>query len=131
MKKSERNYKGDLSKLREAEKDKILLESTLVHDAFIFGDWDRDVSWAFDELMIPVGFRYTGSWGIHLKSTRSSTVQFWIGIGSIIERNGEYIPTSFTYDQYLKVKPKLNYHEISLFPSSFKNLSKIAILKEN
>ena len=129
LNKSERNYKGDLSKLPKKEKDQILLDSTMVHDAFIFGDWDDDVSWAFDEMMIAIGFRYTGSWGIHLKSTRSSTNQFWIGMGALKDTKKGFVPTSLTYEQYLKVKSKLGSEKVSVFPDSFENLQKIMVFK--
>lgn len=126
--KSERNYKGDLSKLNKSEKDKILLESTLVHDAFIFGDWETDVPWAFDKDMIAVGYRYTGTWGIHIRSTRSSTVQFWIGIGALIKRDEDFVPTSLTYKQYLEFKDKLTNEHVDIFPKTFTNLQKIPIV---
>jgi hypothetical protein len=125
LKKSERNYKGDLSKLSPEEKQKVLWESTLVHDAFIFGDWDHDTPWAFDEKMIALGFRYTGSWGIHIRSSRSSTVQFWIGMGALQQKGVEYIPTILTYQQYLAKRDLLGEQTVELFDQSFSNLSKI------
>lgn len=129
LKKSERNYKGDLSKLSKPEKDKILLESTLVHDAFIFGDWDKDTPWAFGELMIALGNRYTGSWGIHVKSTRSSTNQFWVGVGVLKGKNGDFIPSSLTYNQYIELQPKLKEERVDLFPKEFKNLRSAFVIK--
>jgi len=129
LNKSERNYKGDLSKLPKEEKNRILLESTLVHDAFIFGDWDKDTPWAFDELMIAIGNRYTGSWGIHIKSTKSSTNQFWVGIGVLKEKNGDFIPSSLTYNQYIELQPKLKEERVDLFPKEFKNLRSAFVIK--
>lgn len=130
LKKSERNYRGDLSKLSKAEKDRVLLESTLVHDAFIFGEWDKDVPWAFGELMIAVGNRYTGSWGIHIKSSKSSTNQFWVGMGVLKEGSGSLTPSSFTYNQYLSVRKKLNKENVNLFPKKFEDLKFVYVLKE-
>lgn len=99
--KSGRNYDGDLSNLSKEEKYDVLLNSTFVHDSFIFGDWREGVPWAFGDDMVPVGFRYTGDWGIHLKSSRSSTVQFWVGKGMLKKKDDKYIPTILTYNQYI------------------------------
>ncbi|MCA9389971.1 L-tyrosine/L-tryptophan isonitrile synthase family protein [candidate division WWE3 bacterium] len=127
--KSARNYKGDLESLTPKEKEKILWESTLVHDAFIFGDWDKDVTWAFGDLMIPLGFRYTGSWGVHLKSSPSSTVQFWIGTGALKHRNdGSLVSTILTYDQFTKAQSNITMVPIELLPASLKNVSQIAVV---
>lgn len=128
LNKSERNYKADLSKLTEKEKYNLLFESTLIHDAFIFGDWDSDTPWAFDKDMIAVGFRYTNAWGIHLKSSRSSTVQFWVGTGVLIKREEVFIPSILTYEQYLKTENNLKTFNVNLFPEKFKNLNTIKIL---
>lgn len=129
LKKTERNYKDDLSKYSKEERDKILLESTLVHDAFIFGDWDKDVPWAFGEKMIALGNRYTGKWGIHVKSSRASTVQFWIGTAVLKEHKGLFIPSTLTYKQYLEAKLRLQELKVKVFPREFENLRKIYILK--
>ncbi len=125
LEKSERNYKADLSSLPIDEKNKILLESTLVHDAFIFGDWETGVPWAFGEKMIPIGFRYTGTWGIHLRSSVSSTVQFWIGIGALKKRKDSLLPTILTYQQYLENKSNLTNTQVNIIPLPNPNLQSI------
>lgn len=115
LKKSERNYKADLSKLPKKEKLAKLLESTLVHDAFIFGDeWEEGVPWAFAPHMIPIGFRYTRTWGIHLRSSRSSTVQFWIGIGVLKKKGDEFVPGILTYGQCLDKPDMFKVSEVSI-----------------
>ncbi len=127
LNKSLRNYKADLSTLPVDEKNKILLESTLVHDAFIFGDWETGVPWAFGEKMIPIGFRYTGTWGLHLRSSASSTVQFWIGIGALKKHTGGFSPTILTYQQYLQKNASLRKSAIELIPLDNSNLNTILI----
>ena len=127
--KSERNYQGNLSKLNKDESKKILLESTMVHDAFIFGDWENGVPWAFDKDMIAIGYRYTGTWGIPLRSSRSSTVQFWIGLGALINKNISFVPTSLSYNQYLDNIKNLSHKKITIFPKYFTNLQSIPVLK--
>ncbi|MCA9382746.1 hypothetical protein KC909_00105, partial [Candidatus Dojkabacteria bacterium] len=97
--KAERNYNIDWSNVSQAEKKERLVESALVHDAFIMGDWEEGVTWAFAKDMVTVGFRYTGTWGIHLKSSRASSVQFWVGSGVLIEREGEYLPSILSYEK--------------------------------
>jgi len=126
--KSERNYCADLTGLPENERFNILWESTLVHDAFIFGEWRDGVPWAFDDYMIPVGFRYTGDWGIHLKSSPRSTVQFWVGIGILHRQDDLLLPTILTHKQYLDELDSLNNVATSLFPAELTNLQIIPIL---
>ena len=102
--KSNRNYKSDLGVTPSKE---ILLNSALVHDAFIYSEWDFDTKWAFREDMLPIGFCYTGKWGLHLKSSPSSTVQFWVGYGILEKTQSAYIPKILTYKQFLKIQDKL------------------------
>ena len=119
--KAKRNYKGEGDYA-------TYLNSTLIHDAFIFGDWDEGIPWAFAEDMIPVGFRYTGAWGIHLKSSRSSTVQFWIGMGVLRQDQDTFIPSILTYNQYLELEPKIKYEKVDIRLSNFKNFTQIPIV---
>lgn len=128
--KTERNYKYDFTGLAEAEKLEKLLESTLVHDAFIFDpDWEQGVPWAFDVDMIPVGFRYTKTWGLPMKSSASSAVQFWIGYGVLKEASSSFVPSILTYEQYKKYKDDLEYYDLGLFAKEYTQLSRIPILK--
>jgi len=130
LKKTERNYQGDLSKLPAKKRYNILLDSTLVHEVFINSDWDTDVPWAFAKDMIAIGFRYTKSWGLHLRSSRGSAVQFWIGIGALQKQNRGYSPTILTYQQYLEAlkEGKLKKEKIEIFKNKFKNLNEVFIL---
>lgn len=128
LKKAERNYKGGLQYLSSEEKRTILLDSSLVHDAFIFGDWDKNIPWAFDKDMIPVGFRYTGSWGIHIRSSWSSTVQFWVGIGVLKIKENKIIPSILTFEQYQRISSNLRTETVQIFPKRFTNLTKILVI---
>lgn len=128
IQKAERNYRGDLSILSNEEKYEVLLDSTMIHDAFIEGEWEQGVTWAFGEFMIPVGFRYTGSWGIHLRSSRSSTVQFWIGVGALQQKPEGYLPTILTYNQYQTVERQLKEEQVEVFSEKFPNLRSILVL---
>ena len=123
LKKAERNYNQDWTNVTLEEKRSILFQSNLIHDAFILGDWDKDIHWAFDEDMIPVGFCYTGDWGIHIKSTPTSTNQFWVGIGAIKTVNNIIYPTSLTYNQFNNLN--VQKVKISVFPKEFNNLDYI------
>lgn len=131
LKKSERNHKGDMSTMSADEKQEMLIESNLLHDAFAIGNWDEGATWGFGDLDIAVGFVSTGNWGIRLKSTRSSANQFWVGIGALKQRGEEYIPTSLTYDQYVKVESQLMQEPVSVFPEEFINLKSIPVLNES
>lgn len=130
LEKAERNYKGDLSILSKLEKDNLLRDSALRHDAFIFGDWDKDYPWAFDEYMIPLGFQYTNTWGIPVKSSASSMTQFWVGMGVIKQRDSSFFPSIVTYKQYLEIKNNLIFKEVEGIPKEFIQLQKIGIVKE-
>jgi hypothetical protein len=116
--KSRRNYRITDEKYTPEEFEQILFESTLVHDAFIFSDWEQGVQWAFAPDMIPIGNRYTNKWGIHLKSSPSSTAQFWVGFGVLERRADRYIPTILTYNQYLEKKAQLHYEKCSVLPET-------------
>lgn len=128
IEKARRNYRIDekFEKLTKEEQEQAIWESTLVHDAFIFGDWEQGVPWAFGEDMIPIGFMYTKKWGIHLKSSRSSTVQFWVGVGALEQRDSEFIPTILTYQQLLAAK--LEEQKVAIFDKDFPTLRKISLV---
>ncbi len=131
MAKTERNYQGDLRDLSENERQRILFGSYLIHEAFTKYDWDLDIPWAFDKDMIALGFCYTGSWGIHLRSSTSSTVQFWIGTGTLLKRADRFIPTILTYEQYQKSQKVLKQEAVTLFPEKFSNLQSVALLEQD
>ena len=119
--KARRNYKGDAD-------EQTIFESNLTHDAFIFGDWDAGIPWAFDKDMIAIGFRYTKTWGIPLMSSRSSATQFWVGTGAIKMINKEFVPTILTYEQYLKASPFLKTCAISFFPKTLPALQQLPVI---
>lgn len=128
IQKSERNYRSDFENVNEENRIETLIDSTMVHDAFIFGDWDKDIPWAFGKDMIALGFRYTGTWGIHIKSSKTSTAQFWVGIGALKLEGNVYLPTILTYKQLLESK-ELMIDEVEVFDSKFNNLKSISIVK--
>ena len=121
LSKARRNYKGDAD-------EQTIFESNLTHDAFIFGDWDAGIPWAFDKDMIAIGFRYTKTWGIPLMSSRSSATQFWVGTGAIKVINKECVPTIITYEQYLKTTPLLKTCVVSLFPKTLPALQQLPVI---
>ena len=125
--KSGRNLKLDTTKFTKKELREKYFESTMVHDAFIFTEWENGIAWAFRNDMIPIKFRYTNKWGLHLKSSPASTVQFWVGYGVLEKRNGKYLPNILTYNQYLEVRSKLKDEPCEIF-KGFLQLSKIPIL---
>lgn len=129
IEKTKRNLRvSDEHKTKE-ELQQLYLESTMIHDAFIFSDWEQGVPWAFRHDMIPVGFRYTNKWGIHLKSSPSSTVQFWVGYGVLLQRGKDFIPSILTYNQYLENKEKLSIKRTAALPEIF-GLTTIPLLNQ-
>lgn len=130
LKKSARNYRGNLAHLSQEETDKILLRASLYHDGFIFADWREGVPWAFDDHMIALGFRYTDGWAIPVKSSRASVCQFWVGTGVLRQRGEELITDILTNSQYQKVKEKLITYHTSIFPKHFTNLMEVPVLAE-
>ncbi|MEI7604056.1 MAG: hypothetical protein WCJ19_03490 [bacterium] len=127
LQKTERNYKCDYSKISEQEKYEKIFDSCMVHEAFVNGKWDHDIPWAFAEDMIPLGFVYTKKWGIHLKSSVSSTVQFWVGVGALKFVENSIIPTILTYEQFKTLKPELV--KINIFSADMDYLNKILVIK--
>lgn len=126
LEKTARNYKLDKKKYTKNELERLYLESTLVHDAFIFTEWERGTLWAFRGDMIPIGFRYTGTWGINLKSSPTSAVQFWVGFGLLEEKDGSFAQKILTYNQYLEVAKKTIFKEQTVIPAIL--LEKIPVL---
>lgn len=121
LNKARRNYKGEAD-------TQTIFEANLIHDAFLYGDWDLGIPWAFDTHMIAVGFRYTKSWGIPLKSSRSSATQFWVGTGVLLHKESEYVPTILTLEQFEEQKGNFSQENVSVFPTSFKTLQNISVL---
>lgn len=127
IEKTKRNLKIDESKFTKEELQEKYLDSTLVHDAFIFTDWEQGVPWAFRSDMIPVGFRYTGTWGINLMSSPTSSVQFWVGFGVLEQRGDNYLQRILTYNQFKDVEKSIKYEKCEALPSIF-GLEKIPVL---
>ena len=130
LEKSFRNYQTNFAHMSKQEIDKSILRSCLMHEAFVGGTWDKDIPWAFGPDMIPIGFTYTGKWGLHIKSSTASTVQFWVGIGVLEQRNNKIIPTIFTYNQFIKNKEKLISKKLNLFTEELNYLNKIYLLEK-
>jgi len=108
--------------------DPILLHAILVHDGFSGTVWsDENTPWAFADDMIALGHSYTNGWAIHVKSSRSSRVNFWVGMGVLLERTGEYIPSILSYEQYVESEEKLKKENVDVFKGEYSNLDSIPV----
>lgn len=115
--KARRNYIFDSSKSK-IEEYEILKKSFLIHELFLKTDWDKGIPWAFDFDMIPIGYRKNNGWGLHLKSAKGSSVQFWVGEGVLVKSKDKIYPTILSAEQ-LK-----DYKLVDLIKSNlFKNIS--------
>lgn len=128
-----------VTKTEPDDLDPILLHAILVHDGFAGEVWaNENTPWAFAKDMIALGHSYTNGWARHVKSSRSSRVNFWVGTGVLLERNGEYIPSILSYEQYESMEKSINLpaprlrqagnHEAGVFGREYSNLQTILIL---
>lgn len=76
---------------------------------------------------IPVAF-YHSNWGIHLKSSPSSTVQFWVGKGVLYKKLDSYLMSILTSLQFEKIKNQSSEEKVSIFPKELPNLQKISVI---
>lgn len=109
-----------------------ILDAVFIHDAFSSECWTNNgkVEWINRPDMIVIGNSYTGNWGIHIKSSRASRVNFWVGTGVLEKRvsnTDEYIPTILSYKQWNKQKKLIKYYPLNLF-KDFPNLNKIGVI---
>ncbi|MDQ6985942.1 MAG: hypothetical protein Q9M91_00900 [Candidatus Dojkabacteria bacterium] len=120
--KARRNYAFSIEHLSGSQQNEILKEPALIHDAFIFGDWEEGVHWAFENYMIPIGFRYTGEWGIGIYSSKGgSSVQFWVGHGVLQIVEDKVKPHIYTHKQLEQIKSSIESINLDLqypFPDS-------------
>ncbi|MCC7304056.1 hypothetical protein IT418_01415 [bacterium] len=130
LNKTARNYKIDeKNKYSKVDLKNIYFESTLVHDAFTDTEWEQGTMWAFQPYMIPVGFRYTKTWGINLKSSPTSTVQFWVGYGILEAKDEKFSPKTLTFNQYEAIKNRLIFEKCEAISLAIPSLSKIPVLR--
>lgn len=110
--------------------DEIIKEAVHVHDAFSSECWAPEgySPWDYNDGIISLGHSYTTGWGIHVKSSKSSRVIFWVGIGALEKRDKFYLPTILSYEQFKKMNGIIDFEEIELFGKSFTNLKQIPIL---
>jgi len=110
--------------------EKVILEAVFVHDAFSSQCWDKGgkVVWITGPDMITIGNSYTGSWGIHIKSSQSSRVNFWVGIGALQRQDSKLLPTILSYEQFLEINDSKLIEKISYFRNTFSNLNKILVI---
>jgi hypothetical protein len=114
------------------EYEKVILEAVFVHDAFSSQCWDKGgkVVWITGPDMITIGNSYTGSWGIHIKSSQTSRVNFWVGFGALIQTKNSFLPTILSQEQYTEKEQKLVHYPISFFGMKFKSLKSAPVLEE-
>lgn len=108
-------------------KNQLLLESALGHDAFCSEYWTTDATPWDKKQMITLGHRYTKGWAIHFRSAPGSTVNFWSGIGLLQQRRDRYVPTVLSPTQFKKIETKLQKIPIDLFAKNFNNLQQVLI----
>ncbi len=120
---------AEVTKTDIEDLDPILLHAILVHDGFSGTVWSNEnTPWAFADDMIALGHSYTNGWAIHVKSSRSSRVNFWVGMGVLWQRGEEYILGILSYEQYEKMKGGINNHKSGVFDTGFANLRSVSIL---
>lgn len=109
--------------------DSLILNSALGHDAFCSECWTTDAAPWDKKNMITLAHNYTTGWAIHVRSTPGSSVNFWSGIGVLLDRNGKYIPTVLSPKQYQEQKQEIKEVKVNIFGESFANLNTLLIVK--
>jgi hypothetical protein len=127
LKSSERNMRWDLlekdKKLSNVEKEKVIYEGKIIHDSLLKGGWNNDLDYLFNNNRIPIIHRKTKVKFLHIATCSGAFVQFWVGTGLLEKRGDRIIPRILSYEQYQKVKDKLQQIPINLFDiESFKQI---------
>ena len=103
----------------EPNYDERILNAILHHEAFGGECWAKAVTPVWNELGdISLGHRYTDGWAIHVRSAAASTINFWSGVGLLIKKGENYIPTVLSPNQFNSIKNKLKLEDISFFGSN-------------
>jgi len=110
--------------------EEIIKDAVHVHDAFSNGCWNPDgkAIWNNGLNMIKIGNSYTEDWGIHIKSSKTSRVNFWVGTGVLLKRDALFLPTILSYQQHLSSRKDITYSKVG-FLNNFSNLGEIGVLK--
>lgn len=108
----------------------ILLSSALGHDAFCSECWTTENAPWDEKDMITLGHNYTIGWAIHVRSARGSSVNFWSGMGALIKRGKEYIPTVLSPKQLGEFKSKIKTEKVGIFSEISPKLYLLPILHE-
>ncbi len=112
-------------------KEEIILNSALAHDAFCNECWTDEVSpiW-YEKDDISLGHRYTTGWAIHVRSAQASTVNFWSGVGVLVEKGKGFITSVLSPKQFEELKPKIRKETVGIFghnPILAKKLSEVFV----
>jgi hypothetical protein len=106
--------------LTDSERYEIYLNARITNEAFLEADYVLRGEWFENKYRIPI----TGTWGrmpsaqpidgwLHIKSTESSLVDFWIGTGVLeftnANLNDSYREEILSKTQYDKIKARIEY----------------------
>ena len=107
-----------------------ILDAVFVHDAFSSECWTDNgkVEWINKPDMIVVGNSYTSNWGVHIRSSRASRVNFWVGTGILEKRENEFIPSILSYEQWREKQELIEYHTVNIL-EEFPKLREIGVRK--
>lgn len=131
IKRAKVNCKVDIN---DPNYNEIILDAVFVHDAFASECWSKNgqIKWINKPDMIVIGHSYTGTWGLHIKSSTSSRVNFWVGIGALKIQDGKYLPTILTYEQFYSLnKEYFTTEKVDFLFKGFSNLSNIICFSGN
>jgi hypothetical protein len=114
----------------DPDHDKIIKQSVHAHDAFSSGCWitPENNPWDYHKGVISLGHSYTDSWAIHVKSSASSRVNYWVGIGALLKKDKNYLPTVLSYKQFSKVTDQIKKEKIDFLKFVSPNLKSVPVL---
>ncbi len=127
LKKARRNSLYDS---KDKHLDQLILDSALGHDAFCSECWTTDAAPWDKKNMITLGHTYTKGWAVHLRSAAGSTVNFWSGIGLLVNMGQNFVPTVFSPSQFNEFSKNVSQVPFNYFDKKFTNLQNIWVLNK-
>lgn len=110
--------------------ESLILEAALGHDAFCSECWTTDLSPWDKKYMITLGHNYTSGWAIHVRSSEGSSVNFWSGVGVLVEHGDKFVTTVLSPNQFKNSQKQIANLKINLFDDVLPNLSSVPVLQD-
>lgn len=129
---SERNIRWDIleksGELTPEQKNAYIYEGKIIHDSAMVGGWNSDLEYLRTDNAIPIIHRKGDPNFLHLATVAGSFVQFWVGMGMLERRDGNFLPRVLSISQFGKVETKAT--NFLIRGISLRNFETIRVLGE-